>query len=251
MILMDIQTSLQGAFGKKSGLEQIQKNIYRLYAPFFHEDGDMFSIYLEIKEDEIIIRDFGNTLMRVSYAFDISTPNKIKVLQNIVKSNFGELDDGELLIHTTGSQAQEAIYQYAQLISKVSNIDILSRETMKSMFFEYFNDFVMTQLKAYHIRSRAFPTNDHELVVDYEIPGSKPIYLFGVNNDAKASRVVISCLTFQKQRLPFRSVVVHENLSELTGFNRRQITNVADKQFYTLDDFREGGISYLEREQTA
>ena len=249
--MMTIQETLQGAFGKNSGLEQIQKNIYRLYAPFFHEDGDMYSIYLETGEEGITIRDFGNTLMRVSYTFDISTPNKRKVLQNVVKSNLGELDDGELLIHTTGNDVEEAIYQYAQLVSKVSNISILSREMVKSMFYEYFNDFVMTQLQAYHVQKRVFPTNDRELVVDYEIPGSKPIYLFGVNSDAKASKVVISCLTFQKQALPFRSVVVHEDLNALTGFNRRQITNVADKQFYTLDDFRDGGISYLEREKTA
>lgn len=248
---MTIQESLQGAFGKNSGLEQVQKNVYRLYAPFFHEDGDMYSIYLEASADGITIRDFGNTLMRVSYTFDISTPKKKKVLQDIVKSNLGELDDGELLIHTTASDVQDAIYQYAQLVSKVSNIDILSRETVKSMFYEYFNDFVMTQLKAYHVQKKVFPTNDRELVVDYAIPGDKPIYLFGVNSDAKASRVVISCLTFQKHTLPFRSVVVHEDLNGLNGFNRRQITNVADKQFYTLDDFRNGGIAYLEREQIA
>lgn len=250
---MTIQESLRGAFGEHSGLEQVQANIYRLYAPFFHEDGDMLSIYLETDDDGITIRDFGNTLMRVSYTFDISTPKKHTVLQNIVKSNLGELDDGELLIHTTANQNDvlESIYQYVQLVSKVSNIDILSRETVKSMFYDYLNEFVETKLKSYNVRKRVFPLRDRELEVDYEIPGKKPIYLFGVNSDTKASKTVISCLNFQKQNLPFRSVIVHEDLNGLTGFNRRQITNVADKQFYTLADFQEQGASYLEREKTA
>lgn len=250
---MTIQESMCGAFGKNSGLEQIQANIYRLYAPFFHEDGDMFSIYLETSNDSVTIRDFGNTLMRVSYTFDISTPKKQSVLQNIVKSNMGELDDGELLIRTGTNinDVQESIYQYVQLVSKVSNIDILSRETVKSMFYDYLRDFVTVQLKDFGAKSNVFPLNDKELSVDYEIPGPKPIYLFGVNGDAKASKTVISCLNFQNRDLPFRSVIVHNDLNELTGFNRRQITNVADKQFYTLDDFKEQGASYLKREQSA
>lgn len=250
---MTIQDSLRGAFGEYSGLEQIQSNIYRLYAPFFHEDGDVFSIYLETGDNGITIRDFGNTLMRVSYTFDISSPKKQTVLQNIVKSNLGELDDGELLIHVAANQNDvvEAIYQYVQLVSKVSSIDILSRETVKSMFYEYLNDFVTSKLGSYNVRKSVFPLGDRELQVDYEIPGEKPIYLFGVNSDTKASKTVISCLNFQKQKLPFRSVIVHEDLNGLSGFNRRQITNVADKQFYTLTDFREQGISYLEREKPA
>lgn len=250
---MTIQDSLRGAFGEHSELEQIQTNIYRLYAPFFHEDGDMFSIYLQTDNEGITLRDFGNTLMRVSYTFDISTPKKQSVLQNIVKSNLGELDDGELLIRTSANHDDilEAIFQYAQLVSKVSNIDILSRETVKSMFYDYLNDFVSSNLKDYNVRKRVFPLNDRELEVDYEIPGERPIYLFGVNSDTKASKTVISCLNFQKQNLPFRSVIVHEDLNSLTGFNKRQITNVADKQFYTLADFQEQGVSYLKREQSA
>lgn len=248
---MTIQNDLRGAFGNNSGLEQIQKNVFRLYAPFFHEDGDMYSIYLETGEAGVTIRDYGNTLMRVSYTFDVSTPKKQTVLRNIVESNLGELDDGELLIHADPDRdkVMEAIYQYAQLVAKVSNIDILSRETVKSMFYDYLNDFVMSGLQNFRVERGFHPTNDRELEVDYMIQGgSRPIYLFGVNGDTKASRTVISCLTFQKKAIPFRSVIVHEDLNALTGFNRRQITNVSDKQFFTFPDFKEQGADYLARE---
>lgn len=251
---MTIQDTLRGAFGKNSGLEQVQKNVFRLYAPFFHEDGDMYSIYLETGDAGVTIRDYGNTLMRVSYTFDVTTPKKQTVLKNIVNSNLGEMDDGELLIRantTDKDEVIEKIYQYTQLVAKVSNIDILSRETVKSMFYEYLNDFVMKNLQGFHVEKGFHPTNDRELEVDYMIPGSRPIYLFGVNGDTKASRTVISCLTFQKREIPFRSVIVHEDLNALTGFNRRQITNVSDKQFSTLPDFTDQGAGYLARECSA
>ena len=250
---MTIQEAMRGAFGKDSGLEQVQENVYRLYAPFFHEDGDMYSIYLDFSNDCVTIRDYGNTLMRVSYDFDISTQKKQNVLRSIVKRNLGELDDGELLIRTKSNESdvQEAIYQYAQLVSKVSSIDMLSRETVKTMFYEYLDDFVMTKLKDYNVQKGVFPMKDREFEVDYAIQGHKPIYIFGVKGDAKASKTVISCLNFQKQSLPFRSVIVHEDLNGLTGFNRRQITNVADKQFYQLSDFQEQGQAYLLRELSA
>ena len=184
------------------------------------------------------------------YTFDLASKNKQSILRKIVKSNLGELDDGEILIRSKIDRAEEAVFQYAQLVAKVSNIDILSRETMKSMFYEYLNDFMMTQLSKYGVKKQICPTNDKQLIVDYEIPGQRPIYLFGVNDNTKASKVVISCLNFQKTNLPFRSVIVHENLNSLTAFNRSQITNAVDKQFATLSDFQSDGIRYLERELT-
>ena len=86
-------------------------------------------------------------------------------------------------------------------------------------------------------------------MVDYEIPlGRKPLYLFGVGDDSKASKVVISCLTFQTKHIPFRSVIIHEDFEKLTRFNRTQITNTADKQFASLEDFKNEGIDYIQRE---
>lgn len=245
---MEVMEAIRPYFGKYAGLEPINPNTSRLYAPFFHEDGDMYSIYLETADDSVIIRDFGNTLMRVAYTFDIDTQNKRNILNNIVKSNYGELEDGELIIRTTLDHLPDSIFQYSQLVSKVSDIDILSRETVKSMFFDYLNEFLMLEFMKYGIKERTFPTRDRQLIVDYEIPAAKPIYLFGVNDNNKASKVIISCLTFQKKQMPFRSVVIHEDFDSLSSFYRNQITNAADKQFTTLDDFRLEGPSFIVRE---
>lgn len=66
---MNISDHIQLQIGKNISLEEIKPNIYRVYAPFFHEDGDMYLIYIENYADgkHVCLRDFGNTLRRVSY----------------------------------------------------------------------------------------------------------------------------------------------------------------------------------------
>lgn len=246
--MQQLESLLKEQFGRQIALEEVSRNVYRVYAPFFHEDGDMYSIYLDEEENRILIRDFGNTLLRVSYAFDFDTPKKREILQNLVKSNYGSLTDGELSIETTIDMLPSAFFQFTQLVSKVSSMDILRREVVKSLFYENLDTFISSELKEFQIQKDYRPTRDNELVVDYYIPANKPLYLFGVNENTKASKTVISCLTFQKQRLSFRSLIIHENFNELSSFNRNQLTNAADKQYTSLEDFKSEGKDYINRE---
>ena len=222
--------------------------MFRVYAPLFHEDGDMLSIYLDLNSDNILIRDYGNTLMRVAYTFDYESENKKRILNDIVKSYNGMLMDDEISMFADDSTLAMAIYQFSQLIAKTSSIDLLQRELVKSLFFEYLSDFVETSLIEYEVAKNCSPSSDKSLIVDYVIKAPRPIYMFGVNNDSRASRTIISCLSFQREKIPFRSLVVHENIDSLTSFNRQQIINVADKHFYSFEGFKTECKTYLERE---
>ena len=86
---MELLRRLQDQFGRLVSVEEVEPHILRIYAPLFHEDGDMMSMYLDTSagDDGLALRDFGNALMRVSYTFDIDTENKRNVLNAIVKSN--------------------------------------------------------------------------------------------------------------------------------------------------------------------
>lgn len=250
---MEILNRLQEQFGQLVSLEEIEPHVLRVYAPFFHEDGDMVSMYLDTSGggQSILVRDFGNTLMRVSYTFDIDTENKRSVLNSIVRSNNGILDDGELQLQASIETLPEAILHYSQLVAKVSSIDLLQRQVIKSMFYDYLHDFITSELSSYRVSRNYPPTRDKQLIVDYKIDGAqgtRPIYVFGVNENVKASKVVISCLNFQKQRLPFRSLIVHEDFEGLSSFYRNQITNAADKQYTSFEDFKEEGAEYISRE---
>jgi len=226
--------------------------LYKVIVPFFYEDGDMYDIFIEespINSGLIRISDYGLSLMKLSYSFDFDTDNKRETLKNIISQNRAHVDDGSIWIDVNPSQFQIGIYQFAQVITKISNMEIISRENIKSFFNEFLGEFISEQLsKIYNVIPNYAPMDNTDLVVDYKIEAPKPIFLFGVNDNTKASKVVISCLNFQTKNLPFRSLIVHEDLEKLSKFNQKQITNAADKQFYTLDDFKEGGNKYIDRE---
>jgi hypothetical protein len=248
--VMEIIEKLRQQFGELVSLEEVSDGVMRIYAPFFYEDGDMLSMYLQRKPDGgFLIRDYGNTLMRISYTFDIDTENKRNVLNNIIQSNYGRLDDTELLIDSGLDALPQSIFQFSQLLAKVSNIELLQRQVVKSLFYDYLNEFINATFSNYAIKKNIAPTEDGELIVDYKFDMPRPLFVFGVNGDIKASKVVISCLYFQKNKLPFRSLVVHEDFEGgLNSFYRRQITNTVDKQFTSLDEFKSSGSDYISRE---
>ena len=244
----DINFLLKEQFGESIGLEEVSKNVLRVYAPFFYEDGDMLSIYIDTNSENILIRDYGNTLMRTAYTFNFESDNMRRIIDEIVKSYNGMLIDDELSMIADKSNLAMTVNHFSQLIAKTSNIDILQRETVKSLFYDYLNDYIDSNLTEYEINKNCTPSSDKSLVVDFIIKAQRPIYMFGVGSDSKASKTIISCLSFHKEKIPFRSLVVHENIDSLTSFNRKQIINVADKQFDSFDGFKNDVIEYLERE---
>jgi len=238
---------LRQTLGDAVSLEPVRPQVNRLYAPFFHEDGDMLSIYLDECDGKLTLRDFGNTIMRVSYTFNMNSENKQSIFSEIVRKNYGELDNGELIIRSSPDRLINDVFQFTQIIAKVSSIDIIGRETVRSMFYDNLHDFIINSLKEYAIKRSTRPTKDEQLVVDYEIPGTRPIFLFGVNDNTKASRTTICCLNYQKRNMQFSSLIVYENMEDLTRFNRVQLTNASDKQYAYLDDFINEGSRYIAR----
>jgi hypothetical protein len=88
-----------------------------------------------------------------------------------------------------------------------------------------------------------------DLEVDYVFPAlPRPTYLFGVKNETKARLTTISCLEFQKAKLPFKSIAVHEDFEGLGKKDPKRVTSAADKQFVDLEDFKAHAEEYLERE---
>lgn len=230
-------------------------DVYKILVPFFYEDGDMYDIFLEISPidpTKLRITDRGLTIMKLSYVFDFNTSVRREVLNSLLSQNRVGFEDGEIFLDTGAELFQQSLYQMLQTLAKVSNVDILNRETVKSMFYEMFKGFVAESLNRFDVTDAYVPLpNDKNLTVDYKIEAHRPIFLYPVKDNAKASKVIISCLNFQQKNVPFRSLIVHENFEKLDGFNKKQITNISDKQFYTLDDFERDGSAYIERELSA
>lgn len=244
---------LKKQFNNRIDFREKRPGIMQLIAPFYHEDGDMLEIFIQEspeEKDKIRICDYGMSIMRLSYSYDIDTPNKERIFQKILTENQLNEHEGNIYIDVKPEHLYTAVLQFTQTVAKVSSMRHFKREVIQSMFNEILEEFIFDQLKAYNPTPSLQPIpNRDDLEVDYALNiGKKPIYVFGVRDVAKARLTTICCLEFQKAKLPFRSIAVHEEFEALPKKDRSRLTSAIDKQFISLEDFQENAVQYLERE---
>jgi hypothetical protein len=244
---------LKEQFNHQIAFREKRPGILQLIAPLYHEDGDMIEIYLENLNSEdtpIRICDHGMTVMRLSYNFDIDSPNKERIFNRILSENRINEDSGNLFIETKPESLYPSLLQFAQTIAKVTNMQLYKREVIQSLFYEQLCEFIETYLRKYNPRQNVCPIPDRDdLEVDYKfeiLP--RPVFLFGVKDVPQTRLATISCLEFQRAKLLFKSFVVHEDFSAIGKKDQRRITSAADKQFVSLEDFRENAEQVFERE---
>jgi hypothetical protein len=243
---------LRNQFNDRIRFVEKRSGIFQLIAPFYHEDGDMLEIYLEgLKENgKIRISDHGMTIMRLSYEYEIDTPNKRRIFEKMLAENRLLEKDGRLYLEADLDVLYPSVLQFAQAVGKVSNMKLYKREVIKSLFYELLDEFINEQLVRFQPEPKVLPIPERDdLEVDYSFKGfPRPLYLFGVKDDTKARLTTISCLEFQRADIPFKSVAVHEDFEALSKKDRKRITSAADKQFVDLDDLTNHGEDYFDRE---
>lgn len=239
-------------FNNFFSLKEKRENILQVFAPLYHADGDMMDIFLsEIPERNLIrLSDYGLTLMRLSYSFDIDTPNKEKIFNKILAENSIQNENGNLYIDVQPEYIYHGLMQFAQVISKVTNMRLYKREVIHSLFFEMLEEFIMTNLQKYNPQKKYYPIPDHE---EYEVDycfnhRRRPIYLFGVNNSANARLAIISSQKFIAEKLNFSSLIILEDLDVIGKKDQARLMSAADKQFPSLEDFQKLAEEYIERE---
>lgn len=245
---------LKAQFNNRMSFKEKRPGVTQLYAPLYHEDGDMVDIFLESKDgngNDIRICDHAMTLMRLSYSFDVNTPNKERIFNKILSENHVYEENGNLYIDTKPENLYPAVLQFAQTVAKVSNMRLYKREVVQSLFYEILREIIEEKLEQFHPESEIFPLPDRDdLEVDYKFDiKPHPVYLFGVKDKDKARLATICCLEFQRSPLmKFKGFVVHEEFDNLPKKDRNRITSATDKQFVSLDDFRINAVQVLERE---
>ena len=245
-LIDSIQTDLLiASMNGKIAFSVAAPDALRIIVPFFHEDGDMYDIFLSEIDGQLQICDFGMTLMRLSYKTDLDTDGKVKIFSKIVANNCVEYDRGNLIMPTSYETFFTDLMQYQIAVSKVSNLDILKREVVSNLFYEQFSTFVSEHLgKTYHnIKPHYRPTNESGYEVDFAILDKKerPIYLLAVKDSLSASRATSLCLRVSNLGLSHTSIAVHDNTAAIAGRDRDALTNAVDKQYTSLTDF-EGQI---------
>ena len=244
-----LEDLLKKSFFNKFFLKKRRENLYQLIVPIYHDDGDMFDMFVKYNSDDsLTICDCGLTLMRLSYNCDIDKPKNKRIFSKIVEDNGAFDEDGNISILTSPDMLFENIMQFSQIINKVLDIENEQRN-ISGDFYKLTKQYITSSLAKYEPKLNYSPIKDKkEFSVDYFLnTRGKPAYLFAVYNDQKALDTIVNIMTFQEKKIPFTSIIVHKNYDLLTLKTRKKIMTTADKQFPDYEDFTENIGTYLER----
>ncbi len=243
---------LREQFHRRIEIMEKRAGIYQLLIPVYHEDGDMIELFVDSGKSQngtIRLCDFGMGVMRLSYSYDIDTENKEKIYHKILGENGLQEENGNVYLDTPVELLYPAVLQISQGIAKICSMRYFKREVIESLFFELLDEFIMEKLGKYKPTKSVLPIEERDdLEVDYQFqPNGKPLYLFGVKDPAKARIATISCLEYQRANLTFESMIVHEDSEKLPKKDRKRLTSACDKQFTSLDDFKQNAEQFFER----
>lgn len=240
-------------FNNKIKVEEKRTGIYQLFLPIYHEDGDMIDIFISHseKENTYSLCDYGLTLQRLAYTFDIDTPNKEAILKRIVDENGLEEKDGNICINTKPETVFNDIMQITQAYAKIGSMKYFKREVIQSLFFEDLHNFIFEELKEFKPKENVYPFPKRtELQADYEFsPNGHPVYLFGIKDVDRARLATITCLELQIKMQQAVSCSVYQDFDGIPKKDRLRLTNACDKQFTSLDEFISSSKTYLERQR--
>lgn len=248
----DILTYIKSDFNGKVSIKEKRPGIYQLLLPIYHEDGDMIDIFIKQKEkNKYTLCDFGLTLQRLSYTYDIDSENKESILQRILIENSLLEEEGNICLDTKPETIYTDIMHITQAYAKIGSMRYFKREIIENLFYEMLEDFITKDLQEFKPQKKVMPIpNRDDLEADYSFsPNGHPIYLFGVKDAYKARLATISCLEYRIQKLNFRGWVVNEDFEKLPRKDRSRLTNTIDKQFTSFDEFKVNAREFLEREQ--
>jgi hypothetical protein len=84
--------------------------------------------------------------------------------------------------------------------------------------------------------------------VDFRINGMKrPLFIYGLPNEEKVSLATINLLTFEKWKLPFKSIGIYEEQEKIAPKPVARFTDAAEKAFSSLRGNEERITEYLKK----
>ena len=234
----------------KISLKQQGKNRYMVITPFLFEDGDMFKIILKREGDDWYLTDEGHTLMHLSYEeVDVDSGRRKEFFSQALSRNFLKYDEGEIKSIIENSDYGDTLYSFVQGLMKVVDLEYLSQERVRSLFFEDLRKLLEESIK----RPKAF---DYKYVdvdsrgvykVDCRIEMPKqPVHIFGANNDERSRSIAISCYYLMKRGKKFFSIAIFENQEDISSKALTQITDAVGKQYSSLDSAKEELPKFIE-----
>jgi hypothetical protein len=252
MNLTAIKDEFRERVSEQIDLRQQGEGRFLVRTPFRFDDGDHFVIALKREGDGWVLTDEASTIMHLSYWLDtdaIDSGNRRQIVDSSLASFSVENRDGELVIPIIEDRFGDALFDFVQALTKVTDISFLSREVVRSTFMEELRAFLKTKVSEDRIQFDWRDDRDStgKYSVDFRINHMKrPLFIYGLPNEDKMNVATISLLTFEKWGLKFQSVGVFEEQESVQRKSLARFTDVVGKTYSNLDDNRERIGSFLD-----
>lgn len=220
--------------------------------PFRFEDGDHFSIFLKREGNGWILSDEASTFMHLSYWLDtdaIESGNRKQIVDNSLSAFTVENRDGELVVPVYEGRFGDALFDFVQALTKVTDISFLSREVVRSTFMEDLKTFLKSKVPENRLQINWHSDRDpgSKYPVDFRINNLKrPLFVYGLPNEDKMKDAAISLLTFERWGLKFQSLGIFEDQETIPRKPLARFLDVAGKSFSSLDENKERIGGFLE-----
>jgi hypothetical protein len=253
MTINSIEFDFQKKLNSKIKIQDEGYDRYRVLTPFILEDGDHLVIVLKNNQSIWTLSDEGNTFMHLTYDIDekeIRQGTRNKIIENTLSMFQIKNINGELVLPISNENFGDALYTFVQALLRISDISMLSRDTVRSTFWE---DFKMFLQKIVPEKRLKFNWNDQEndkqknYTVDCCINGSsEPLFVFALSSDDKVRDATISLLQFEKWGRRFHTMGVFEDQEDISRKVLARFSDVCEKQYSNISGNRERITKYLQ-----
>ncbi|PTJ03438.1 hypothetical protein BU046_10835 [Staphylococcus simulans] len=123
---------------KESKFIPLENESIEFYSPIVDYFGDSISVNISNNIDGYLLTDYGETLWNMEqFGIDLTSHKKQKkyqFLKNIIETNGLILEDNEIQKYIDRKNLPQAIHDYVLAVSEISNLAILKKDNIKSLF---------------------------------------------------------------------------------------------------------------------
>lgn len=258
MNLDSLRNEFKGRVCEQIGLEEEGVDRFLVLTPFRFEDGDHFAIMLKREGDGWILSDEATTLMHLSYWLDdkaLESGNRREIVDSSL-AGFGVTNrEGELVIPVLEGKFGDALFNFVQALTKVTDVSFLSREIVRSTFLEDFRAFIRAHVPEDRLEFD-WRDNAHDPTGNYPVDCrinhmKKPLLVYALPNEEKVSVATISLLMFEKWHIPFQSLGIFENQESIARKTVARFSDAVEKAYSNLEGNKDRIAAFLEEKLRA